>query len=881
MFDQILQVSDKNPELAEKFSKLVDVADMALARYAGIQQIQSELSGDALSYWNMHSGLIESGRHWKAILGYSRDELSDSIGGWQELAHPRDLKRLKDLIAGMAREKGNTFRTECRMKKKSGEWCVLSLSGKVLSRGHDGNPERIVILQRDISDFKKTESAALTAKALAEEANRTRGAFLANMSHEIRTPMNAIIGMTELTLDTQLNDEQKHYLHTVKTSAESLLTIINDVLDFSKIEAGKMRFEEIAFTLPAAVLEAVRNLAVVAHKKGLELIVDVAPEVPSRLIGDPGRLRQVITNLLSNAIKFTEKGEIRVEVKTDSRDDNAVNLRFSVTDTGIGVPEGSQKAIFEAFSQADDSTTRKFGGTGLGLAICANLVQLMDGKIGLNSEPGKGSTFYFTGRFPFESGATQVADPPSFADQRVLILMENVRVADQMRGFLRRLQCSTEQAKSNEEAHEILDSARKAGKPYSVFMVDGNMPEPGGIGLVGTWKEKAYPEQLLMLLTTQNQRQHLELLRKHNFSIYLVRPTSIDDIASALGKLKDIEDITADEASSSQPQPDKAEKEDWLEAFDSNIGVRNLDEQRVETEELNILLTEDNAINQDLAIRLLSKMGHPNVAIANNGAEAVTMAEKNDYDIIFMDMQMPVMGGLEATENIRSNELSRSWLVADAHRGVPIVAMTANAMEGDRERCLQAGMNDYISKPVRASTIEEVMVRILGNRGKARKKIESDNQAPSVEHVSTQALSSSPQPSQQTPTTTTSDTQQKTTVSAPGAVINLKITEQELGDKELVKRTVSMFLNDHVQYAHNLADAIKAKDHANMQMHSHTIKGLLATFHAEHGKDIALQLEQMAQRPAADINWRSAIETYNALLAQLKAVRPVLQEYIS
>jgi len=389
--------------LAQGLDKFVGQVDSAYSAYAGLNNWQTLLSGDALTDWDLRSGNIESGRHWKELLGYAAGELENSISQWQKLVCPEDLRELQSRIAAHTQSQERFFQAECRLRAKNGQWRWLLVRGAVAARDAGGEPIRMLVLLRDLSAAKDAEAALIAAKETAEAANMARGSFLANMSHEIRTPMNGIIGMTELALDTQLDAEQRHYLKTVKTSAEALLTIVNDILDFSKIEAGKMQFESLAFSAQDIVLEAARVLAVSAHKKGLELIVDVRPEVPLRVIGDPTRLRQVVINLIGNAIKFTEQGEVALVVSVEQQTAGSVFLRFAIRDTGIGVPPEKQQAIFEAFSQADVSTTRRFGGTGLGLAISARLVQLMDGRIWLESEAGKGSTFFFTARFGVEA----------------------------------------------------------------------------------------------------------------------------------------------------------------------------------------------------------------------------------------------------------------------------------------------------------------------------------------------------------------------------------------------------------------------------------------------------------------------------------------------
>ncbi|WP_265948530.1 PAS domain-containing hybrid sensor histidine kinase/response regulator [Dechloromonas sp. A34] len=675
-------------ELVQGLEKLLGQVDSAYGAYVGLNNWQGMLSGDALADWNLRSGTIESGRHWKEMLGYGSDELDNTIAHWQRLVHPEDLRALLARMAAQAQSKEHYFQAECRLKARDGQWRWFLLRGAVAACDADGEPLRLLLLQRDISEVKAVEAALISAKEAAEAANKARGAFLANMSHEIRTPMNGIIGMTELALDTELDAEQRHYLKTVKSSAEALLTIVNDILDFSKIEAGKVRFESIPFLIHDALLESIRVLAVSAHKKSLELIADIRPEVPQRVVGDPTRLRQVIINLVGNAIKFTERGEVALEVVVDQQTDGSVFLRFSIRDTGIGIPPEKQQAIFEAFSQADVSTTRRFGGTGLGLAISARLVQLMDGRIWLESAPGVGSVFHFTIRFGTDSEIRPRPVPDArFRGRRALVIEDNATAGQGLVEMLERLGVQTALVADGGAAEAAIERTRAVDFSYDYIFVDAKMDAPAGFALAEGWRNGARGERLVVMLTTENQRQDLARLREIGVSAHLVKPIGADDLADALGLAEggDVGGLS-------------------LAPFD--LDVQQPDSGR----NLRILLVEDNPVNQELAVRLLERSSH-HVVVANNGAEAVELFDSGQFDVILMGMQMPVMGGIEATEAIRSREMRRSWVVSSEFRQVYIIAMTANVMASDRERCLEAGMNDYLAKPLRPEQLCAALAR--------------------------------------------------------------------------------------------------------------------------------------------------------------------------
>lgn len=805
------------PELAAALRQLLQAADATCAQYAFVYQAQQELGGDVLSEWNLRTGRIESGRQWKALLGYAPDAIPDTLAAWQACLHPDDRGALQAGIAAYLQGRHPCLGVECRLRHRNGEWRWIMLKGKLSARDEQGEPLRLLVLQRDVSDMRAAQAALLAAKEAAEAANRARGAFLANISHEIRTPLNGVIGMTELALDTRLDSEQRHYLKTVKSSAEALLTLLNDVLDFSKIEAGKMQFEHIAFS-PARVLqEAARTMAVSAHKKGLELVLGIAADVPERVLGDPTRLRQVFLNLLGNAIKFTERGEIEARIEVVRQEAASVYLHCSVRDTGIGIPAHRQQVIFDAFSQADSSTTRRYGGTGLGLAICSRLVQLMDGEIGLESREGEGSRFYFTVRFGVDPDAPAAPAQAGFDGERALVALANDSAARELLECLRRLGVRAARLETGADVRAALEKARELAYPYRYLCVDAVMPAPWEEGWVGHWLRAAPPEKLVLLLTHEHARQGLDELQARQLGSCLLKPVVLEDVRELLTWMR-----TA------------------AEAHDFELAPFDLSAAANRARSLNVLLVEDNPVNQELARRLLEKEGHK-VRIANHGAEALELFEQERFDVIFMDVQMPVMGGLEATEAIRAREMRRSWVMSEgAMQPVPIIAMTANAMAGDRERCLAAGMNDYLSKPLRRDELQRVLATLV------------DTGAP---------VPAAP-PQEQDAT-----------------LVDFAAAERDLGERELALQMARMLLEEWDEQQRELAQSLARQQAQVLRRQAHTLKGLVAIFHAERARRLALALEQASQDETC-VDWNACRAHAARLFEALGELRPHLEAYV-
>jgi two-component system, sensor histidine kinase and response regulator len=690
-YDEIRSLSQKARDKSLAYERLVEV-EHALRESEKRYRDLVENSLGLICMHDLDGRLLMINPAVARSLGYQADEM---VG-----------KNLRDFIAPSGKKYFNNYLKEIRNRQTvSGLIVLLRRNGQERIwqyhnlRQDEGETSYVLGHAQDVTEYKQLERDLITAREAAINASQAKSAFLANMSHEIRTPMNGIIGMADLLLKTDISAEQRRMAEMVQSSANALLTIINDILDFSKIESGKLILETIDFDLRAVVESVVELLAEEAQKKGIELASFVHKDAPEKLRGDPTRLRQILTNLVGNAIKFTEAGEVVVSVTREGAANHRIQLRFAVTDTGIGISKEAQGNLFQAFSQADTSTTRRFGGTGLGLAISRQLVELMNGEIGVESAEGKGSSFFF--KVPLEAQAGESENPlpktSCLAVSRLLIVDDNATHRTILGHYTASWGMRIRSAESGDKALEMLRQAVEAGDPYDLAVVDLQMPEMDGLNLAQKIKAEALTSSTrLILMTVLGRREDGAARQQAGIEAFINKPIKQSELFACL------EAVMGGRQSSTGRLRQEAIKESSTAENATSAFANRQGQKRAR-----LLVAEDNPVNRQVAMLQLQSLDYTVDTVAN-GLQALEALSVNDYDAVLMDCQMPEMDGYETTAEVRRREGNR--------RHTPIIALTANALEGDQEKCLTAGMDDYLSKPIKPEALETMLEKWLAKQ---------------------------------------------------------------------------------------------------------------------------------------------------------------------